>query len=253
MLLFALVLASCEKVIDLKLDNVAPVIVIEGNISDRFDRHVVKVSKTYNFNEPNRFNSVSGAVVRVTSENGQRFDFTETSPGIYESVRFRGSYLVKYTLNVLIDGKTYTASSVMPEKVDLNSISFRTYSFFGNSNTFIVAHYQDPPGVQNQYRYITKVNDKVGDISVSEDRFDDGNDVSNVLFSDLDNFNSGDKIEVELQCIDRNVFKYFFTIGQATGEDGPPVAPSNPDSNFNNGALGYFSAHTSSIKGTIFK
>ncbi len=251
-LLVVLIFSACEKVIDLKLDNVEPVIVIEGNINDRLETQFISISRTYNFEDRDRFNAVSGASVSVTTASGQKINFTETRPGVY-SAAFRGSSDRQYVLNVVVNGKTYTATSTMPKKVELTGISFRTFAFFGNSETFVAVKYNDPPGIQNQYRYIIKVNDTVKSVSVGEDRFDDGNSVVNTLFADLDDFKSGDRIEVEMQTIDRKVFRYYYTIEQAAGGGGPPVAPSNPDSNFNNGALGYFSAHTSSILSTVYQ
>jgi hypothetical protein len=51
----------------------------------------------------------------------------------------------------------------------------------------------------------------------------------------------------------RNVFKYFFALSQ-TGRNGdPPVAPANPDSNFNNGALGIFNSCTTSTQTIVVK
>lgn len=81
---------------------------------------------------------------------------------------------------------------------------------------------------------------------VTEDRFNDGNKVANTIFHELDDLEPGDAIELDLQCIDRNVYRYYYAFGQNLGEGGPPVAPANPPSNISNGALGVFSVHTSS-------
>ena len=117
-----------------------------------------------------------------------------------------------------------------------------------------MVYYNDPPKVQNQYRNILKINGKLkGDI-VFEDRFNDGNAVSDIIIYDGDeDLKPGDIVEVEMQSIDRNVFKYFFALSQIGGNGGPPVAPANPESNFNNGALGIFNACSKSTKSVVLK
>lgn len=245
---------SCEKVIDLELKNADPVIVIEGSISDNYENHFVKISKTIPFNQLNTFNGLKGAQVTLTSSTGLSQAFTEIDPGIYRSPRFKGIPGVTYTLKVQADGKVYSANSTMPYPVVPDSIRFKTLSFFGKSNIYPTVYYKDPPNVQNQYRYILKINGKAqGDI-VFEDRFNDGNSVSDIIIYDgEDDIKPGDIVDIEMQSIDRNVFKYFFAISQIGGNGGPPVAPANPVSNFNNGALGIFNACTKSSRSVILK
>lgn len=246
--------SSCEKVIDLELKKVDPIIVIEGTVSNQSENHLVKISKTIPFDQLTRFKGVKGAKVTLKSSAGLSLSYIEISEGIYGSPRFRGMPGHTYTLDVLVEGKAYTAKSTMPFPVVPDSIGFKTLSFFGNSNVYPTVYYKDPPKVQNQYRYIVKINGKLqGDI-VFEDRFNDGNEVSDVIIYDgEDDIKSGDIIDIEMQSIDRNVFKYFFALSQIDGNGGPPVAPANPVSNFDNGALGIFNACSKSSRTVIVK
>lgn len=247
--------AGCEKVITLDLENAAPVVVIDGGVSDQVETQQVKISKTYNFTESNKFNGIAGATVVLTSSDGMRVAYTTgTTVGIYQApFKFRGKPGIKYTLDVNLEGKQYTASSIMPARVNLDSLTFKDFSFFGTTNTYVAVNYVDPKGIQNQYRSILKAKGKIEEDMVNEDRFDDGNKVSNVIFYELKDLVAGDAIDVEFQCIDRNVYKYFFSLKQSSGGGGPPVAPSNPPSNFNNDALGVFSAYTSSKRTVVLK
>jgi len=239
-------LLGCEKVIDLELRDAEPVIVIYADINDQQENQYVRISRTYSFTEPNKFNFVTGAKVIVTTQTGSVINYSEISPGVYQSPRFRGRAGVKYSLDVTVDGTKYNAVSIMPEKVSLDSLNFREVSFFGNSATHLVANFIDPVGVQNQYRYLLSIKGKVVEDVVSEDRFNDGNKVANTIYHELDDLEPGDSIELDLQCIDRNVYRYYYAFGQNSGEGGPPIAPANPPSNISNGALGIFSVHTSS-------
>ncbi|WP_316818924.1 DUF4249 domain-containing protein [Pedobacter nyackensis] len=252
-LVTGLLLSGCEKVIELKLDNSAPVLVIDGGISDQNENQVVKISRTNNFTEPNKFNGVSGAKVVVTRPNGSTVTYNEVSQGIYQSVKTRGVPGNMYVLNVTLEGKTYTASSTMPGRVVLDSLTFKQFNFFSTKDTYVAVNYNDPAAFQNQYRYILTVKGKIEEDMVSEDRFNNGNSVSDVIYYEVEDLGAGEKLDVEFQCIDRNVYRYFYSLGQNNGRGGPPVAPSNPVSNFNNGALGIFNAYTSSKRSVVIK
>lgn len=252
--LFAgMLLSGCEKVINLKLDNAAPVVVIDGGISDENENQVVKISRTYNFTEPNKFNGVRGAKLVLTRPNGSRINYIEVSPGIYQTAKMRGIPGNTYKLDVTIEGKTYSASSTMPGRVMLDSLTFKQFNFFGSLNTYVAVNYNDPELTQNQYRYILKVKGKTAEDMVNEDRFNNGNKVSDAIFYELEDLMPGDSLHVEFQCIDRNVYRYFFSLGQIGNRSGPPVAPANPVSNFSNGVLGIFNAHTSSKRIAVIK
>ncbi|WP_207534846.1 DUF4249 domain-containing protein [Desertivirga arenae] len=252
-LLGAMLLASCEKVVDLDLKDSEPKLVIEADLSDLDTNHVVRISKTIPFTETNKFNGLSGAQVVLSAPGGQKITFTETETGVYKSPRFAGAPGTKYSLEVNVEGKVYTASSTMPLAVKLDSLGFRKLSFFGDEVIVPLAYYKDPKDAKNQYLFLIKAKDEEVQESLTEDRFTNGNDVTETLFTDLDDLAEGDSLEVEMRGLDLPVYKYYFAIAQISGEGGPPVAPSNPNSNFNNGALGIFNAHTTSKIKTVVK
>lgn len=253
-ILFAAVCTGCEKVIDLDLDDTDPVIVIDASITDQLEQQVVKITTTYSFNDPTRFNGLSGAQVVLTPSSGKKVIFTESStPGVYTSPNYQGRSGRSYLMEVTVNGKTYTATSKMPQSVPLDSITFKQFSAFGNDNSYLAMNYNDPVGEQNQYRYVLSIKDKIEQTEVTEDRFSNGNKTSDIIFYELQDLPPETKLDIDFQCIDRNVFKYFYAISQISGNGGPPVAPANPISNFNNGALGIFSAHTSIRRNIVLK
>ncbi|WP_207420162.1 DUF4249 domain-containing protein [Desertivirga brevis] len=244
LLLAGILFASCEKVVDIDLKDSEPKLVIEAEVNDLDTNHVVRISKTIPFTETNRFNSLSGAQVVLSTPGGQKITFTETEKGVYKSPKFAGVPGTRYVLDVNVEGKVYTASSTMPLAVKLDSLGFRKLSFFGEEVIVPLAYYKDPKEAKNQYLFRIKAKDEEVQESLTEDRFTNGNNVTETLFTDLDELAEGDSLEVEMRGLDLPVYKYYFAIAQISGEGGPPVAPSNPNSNFNNGALGIFSAHT---------
>ena len=240
---------ACEKVIDVKLDTPASVIVIEGNITDQQGTQTIKISESVPYTASNIYPAITGANVRVTSDKGDSWTYTESSPGTYSIPATKGESGHTYTMSVVIKNTTYTAVSTMPERVNIDSLSIKVFNFGGEESKQVQVHYKDPISIANQYRYILKVNGvQTKRVFAENDRFTDGNEVSNVIFySEDDNkeLTAGDKADVEMQCIDKNIFTYWSTLSQQT-QNGPGggVTPGNPPSNISNGVLGYFSAHT---------
>jgi hypothetical protein len=244
--------SACEKVIDLKLNNVSPVIVIDGGVNDLNENQIVRISRTYNFTETNKFNGISGARVVLTANDGTLLNYTAISPGIYSSPKFKGKPGTTYKLTVNVEDKTYTASSTMPNKVILNLLTFKDFTLVGKTRKYVAVIYNDPPGVPNLYHSIIRYKGKVKFDVATDDRFNDGNKVNDVLFYDLKDMTPGDTIAVEFQCVDEAVHRYFFSLGQNLGET-QPVSPANPPSNFDNNALGVFSAYTSSSRKALVR
>ncbi len=118
-------IGGCKKVIQVDLNDAAPQIVIEGEVTNGGGPFQIKISKTVNFSATNTFPPVSGALVQVRdSNNGVVYIFNETTPGIYTSNGFSGSVNHTYALSAAVAGTIYTASSTIPAAVQLDSVSF---------------------------------------------------------------------------------------------------------------------------------
>jgi len=247
-----LLFTSCKKIISIDTDNAPAQIVIEGKITDKLAVQQIRITKTIGYDADLNFPAVSGATVKVGDSRGNNYIFTETAPGIYTN-RMRGVSGVTYSLVVNADGQNYTASSKMPNNVKLDSIGVVLNSFFGNDRKTAVAYLVDPASETNFYHFNLYVNDYLSQrFYVANDRLTNGNPLSIQLFfksnnnnNDSDELNSNDKVRVELECIDSNVFDYWYALSEQSGR-GPNqgTTPANPTSNISNNALGYFSAHT---------
>ena len=260
--LFAL--QSCEDEIMLDLDNDEPRIVIEANISDQAGPYTVLVSRTADYYTPNAINSETGAKVTITGDNGDSETLTETEVGIYKTADLLGKQGVQYTIDVTVQDITYKATVTIPDvKVVIDSIGleFVEESLFRGEGFYPTVYYNDPPDIENYYQFIPLINGQRFDYErnnldvessiddnywISDDQFSDGN------LSDFDfpfDLMSGDTISVSLYHLDRSTFDYLRTLSGVLA--GSSVAPSNPLSNFNNGALGYFGAYTVSDLSTV--
>jgi hypothetical protein len=244
-LLFALF--SCTKVVDINLNSANPNIVIEGIVSDVPGQYQVQLTQTVNFSDPNIFPPVTGATVKITDSTlGLTDSLKEVLPGTYVTQKLlQGLTGHTYQLYVLSNGQTYTASSTMPQKVNLDSVTFYTTNIFGTKSTSAVANFQDPAGVANYYTFTEYVNGQAIDQTFNfSDRLSDGKYIKRQLFNDSSYINPGDQVSIEMHCVDNQVWQYFNTLGQAKGNNSQAITPANPLSNISNNALGYFSAQT---------
>ena len=245
LLFFALF--SCTKVINVNLNSANPNIVIEGIVSDAPGPYQVQLTQTVNFSDPNIFPPVTGATVKITDGAlGITDSLKEVVPGTYVTQKLlQGLTGHTYQLYVLSNGQEYTASSTMPAKVNLDSVTFSTTNIFGTKSTSAIANFQDPPGVANYYTFTEYVNGQVIDQTFNfSDRLSDGKYIRRQLFNDSSYINPGDQVSIEMHCVDNQVWQYFNTLGQARGNNSQEITPANPLSNISNNALGYFSAQT---------
>ena len=249
--LVCLAFTSCQKVIDIEVNSSASQLVIEGNITNIRGTQYVDISRSVAYTETNNYPGVTGADVQVTDNLGNTYKFSEMQRGHYAFGPLRGQTGRIYTLTVKVDNNTYTATSVMPAAVPVDSLSLSKVTFGSTERKLIAVNYTDPKGIANQYRYILRINGKGANrIYVEDDRLTDGNVIKEELYpydnnDETEDVKSGDLASVEVQCIDKNIFNYWFTLrSQRRGGPNGGTTPGNPPSNLSNNALGYFSAHT---------
>lgn len=246
-ILTAIVFSSCDKVVNLKLGSVTGKLVIEGNIINVSGMQYIKLSRNVAFTGTNTYPAVTGATVSVTDNRNRTYQFTEGPTGTYSINLFGGFGGTSYTMSVLTDGTTYKATSIMPELVALDSVTSKKDDFNSTKNKReITVHFSDSYNVPNQYRFVMYVNGvQVKRVFAFDDEFSDGRYVDLDLIEDDIDIYPGDKVAVEMQCIDKPMYTYWFTLEQQQPEGpGGGVAPSNPPTNITPTVLGYFSAHT---------
>lgn len=251
-------LVSCEKVIQLELAGSAEALVIEAKLTNEEQPVQVLVSKTSPYFSSGVGSPVSGAVVSIRSEGGKPRYLKETAPGIYTLGKVYANSGFWYVVDVEYDGVVYSARSFMNDPVSIVDLGFAYFDgmgFFENGYT-VTAFIRDPAEVENYYRLKYYVNgkpiDDKGEISLYSDRVFNGKDVG--IGQRMLVFQKTDTLTVELQAIDKAAYDYFSTLENITASDWQrSAAPANPISNFNHGALGYFSAYSVTRKTVVVK
>lgn len=252
----AMVLAGCKKIIQLKTDIVPPKYVIEANISDMANNCNVVITTTIGLNSPIRFEGVTGADVTIGEDNFAPVKLNEISEGNYFSSLLTAKPGRQYTLNVQIEDQQFTSTVTVPQKVAFDSLYIIDFDAFGGVRKFPNVVFQDPEGIPNNYRFLLYKNRlQNSNIFVLNDDFSDGRLISTFLpffdESDAQKINTGDTVTVEMQCIDPSVFLYFNSMSISSSGGNEVVAPGNPVTNIEGGALGYFNAYTKQIKTVI--
>ncbi|WP_175621923.1 DUF4249 domain-containing protein [Chryseobacterium schmidteae] len=254
---------SCEKEIDLDLEDQSGSIVIEGNVTDQTGPYYVKITKSVAFTQVNQYPAIENAQVVLSDNTGQTETLLYVGNGRYRTSSFVGQSGRTYTLKIQAEGKEYTSTSTMPQAVSFDGLDQDSFTVGGEISYTILPIFTDPAALGNRYlfsytvnnkskKYFSEFSDNVNNgmpnqrpLILPNDDGEDPDDVKVVV---------GDTIHVEMQCIDNNVYTFYSALLQLSGGGaGGGVTPSNPPSNISNGALGYFSAHTVSKRSIVIQ
>ena len=244
-ILLIIVFSSCEEIIKIDLEGTEPKIVIEASITDRPGPYTVKISKTTDYFDPADYPRISGATVIISNDLGVRDTLVEAEAGIYQTITIEGNHGRTYFLEVESEGEVYSASAVLPRRVEIDSIELEYWpeTYYYEEAYWLHCHHQDAPDTVNYYRIKAFKNDTLDkNIYILDDKFIDGNPVDNFIWGDA--YLPGDTAVIELLCMDEMVYDYFYTLSYLfySGGDGSYSTPANPNTNLSNNALVYFGA-----------
>ncbi|CAA6810239.1 MAG: Unknown protein [uncultured Aureispira sp.] len=246
-----LLTTSCEKIIDVDLNEANPVpvfeAILEGDSTCR-----VSASYTSSYYDNSSSPPITNATMTLTDQLGNSETLNHEGEGVYRGSSIIGAIGNTYTLDINLDGALYSANSTMPPRTSIDSCSVQDRgSFFGGGvpgppKYFVYVNYTDPANLTNFYAVQTTYYDSVEvsyttDYRIADDELSNG--ISTRTFTTFTSFESGDTLKIELASIDKPTHLYFKTLEDAiSGAGFASAAPANPTTNFSEGALGYFSA-----------
>lgn len=245
-IVLVMVASGCVDVIDLDLNDSDAMVVIDGRVSDTGIVEV-KITTSIPVKSPNEFPPITNAEVEIADvTSGETVVLEQSFPGIYRTTMLTGTPGHTYQMTVKIGDDVFFATSQMPHLVKIDDLAAESAQRFGSDETYrLIASYNDPVDPGNNYRYIIYQNGVQSQwIFVRNDSFTNGNHVDQSVFNPEIKIVSGDQVSVEMQCIDEAVFNYFNGLMLLNTDRG--ISPTNPQTNIDGGALGYFSAYTSS-------
>jgi hypothetical protein len=240
--LFSFLFTSCEKVIDLKLNSSETLYVLKGEVIAGDTTHQLSITTSIPFDQSNNFPGVAGALVTLSDNQGNSTTMVDTGNGIYKALNFLAVEGRSYTIKAVIGDQTFESTTTIPATVPLVGALAIPSSFFGVEGNLIVPGFQDPAESRNYYRFHFFEKD-----SLSNDSGDliSNDDITNGQFNQqpfIGNYFplSGDTVIYRMYGIDESVYTFYFS--KQTNTNSGSGAPANPISNWNNNALGYFTA-----------
>jgi hypothetical protein len=243
-------LTSCEDVVSVDLNTAPPRLVVDASINWQkgTDGSVQKIilSTTTDFYS-NVIPKVSGANFSIKNSENISYIFTEIpNTGEYQCNNFKPIIGETYTLTVIYNGATYTATETMQSVTPIDAIEQKTDGGFSGEDYEIIVYYKDPLD-KNFYmaRFYPDIY-KSPSYHILGDEFSNGNQ-KNWNFSDED-LKQGTSIAITHYGISENYYNYMNKIVATVGSSGPfqttPAAVRGNivnQTNIDNYALGYFS------------
>jgi hypothetical protein len=259
-IIMAIFFNSCEDVVTLDLNTAPPKLVIEATINwykgTSGNEQKIKLTTTTDYYS-NVIPKVSGATVYVKNSTNTTFNFTENpNTGEYFCTTFIPVINETYTLTVISNGQTYTATETLKPVAPITKIVQNNLGGFDGKTIEIKAYFNDPATEENYYLFGYKYqNPLVDNYYAGEDTFFQGNEFFSA--SQNDELKAGDKIGITHFGISKtysNYIKVLVSIA-GSGNGAPFQSPAATvrgniinTTNFDNYALGYFSVSEADIK-----
>jgi hypothetical protein len=241
-------LNSCTDVIDVNVPNGGARLVVDASIN--WQKGTSGETQTINLRESTAFFDnnpnvpVTGASVTVTKENdGSIFVFADQNNGSYTTTDFVPELNASYTLEILYNGNSYTATETLIAAPVINRIEQTIAD--GDTDIQLLVFIDDLADVENYYlsEFTTSIL-SLPFLRVISDELTDGNEI--FFENNNENYVAGVTVGINVYGISQRYYDYISILIQQSGSDegGPfPTTPVQLKGNVNDSheeVLGYF-------------
>ena len=232
--------SACTDVIQVDIDPAEDRLVIDSWLNNKSEPQTIRLTLSQPYFNNDFAPAVSDAEVMVMDSTGAEYVFVNQGDGNYVWTPETGTSLgmpgMKYTLQIVREGDTYTAASIMKRVPPIDTIQVEIRNDFG----FADGHYaslfaRDLPGLGDTYWIKAYKNgeflNKPNELNIAYDAgFDAGGEVDGVVFippiRDLINrfpdpdtgddfetppYKPGDDVHVEIHSITGEAFTFLKT------------------------------------------
>lgn len=228
-LLCIILLTSCEKVIDVDLNNENPRLVVDAGLTyikgtDGKNQSLTLSTTTGFFDKG--VPKVSGATVYVTNSSNTRFNFLEepNTKGKYTCTNFAPLIGETYVLTVIYNGETYKAQDKLSAVNQIDNVEQRADLGINKDEYGIRVNFQDPATENNFYviSYVTPF-----EAFPYIDAFDDKIFQGRIGFGlyGSDKMKLGDSIEIKVRGTSERYFNYIKKLISTASVGGGPFQP----------------------------
>ncbi|WP_299061381.1 DUF4249 family protein [uncultured Polaribacter sp.] len=222
--LFMVLLANCEKVVEIDVPSIEPKLIIEATFEVLFDENpiisnnTVALRLTADFFEDS-IPKVTNATVFVTNmSDGNIINYNDlNADGDYEPENpFVPQDNVEYKLTVIYDGETYEGTATRIKSTTLTNIVQGDETLFTGNETQIKIDFTDDGSVENYYLF----DFSEGDFRVLEDRFFNGKAYNFTNFYSEEELELPQTVNIKMSGITKDYFTYFRVLSSQSGEGG---------------------------------
>ncbi len=276
LLIISVLLYSCEDIVQIQLsDENVGLYAVEAKITTDNNPYVY-LYKSQLVSSDSDYPGVSGAEITISNNSEPQI-----SVKLQESQDIKGLYLPKngtyywgesgkeYTLTIIVEGVTLSATELLAPVEPLDSIQVRPsnrgdYAFLG-----ILTYGKETPGMGNYYKWDIYINKRLlypsDFLVVATDELVDGNYIDGYeIYTDFhdpnkpeDRFlNLGDTIQVKQNSISKFAYNFYYQMfnqGQSGGLFSVPTAniKGNITSSDGREVLGLFTANDVSVSNKV--
>lgn len=245
-------LLSCTDVVDVDVPDGGSRLVVEASIDwvkgSTGENQTIKLSTSTPYFENTTNTAVTGATVLVTNNtDGTNFVFADQNNGNYTATDFVPVLNQSYTLTILYNGETYSATETLMPVSEINRVEQSVENFFGSEEIQLKVFFDDPAGENNYYMSsFWEPDESYPLLNVLEDRFTDGNE--NFFLYGNEDLETGNTINISLYGISETYYNFMNLLIEQSEAEGNPFQTTpaklkgnckntnNPDEE----VLGYF-------------